>query len=519
MTFPLCRRLSAVAMVASLVACGGGGGERNDSGTAGTSTSTPATNTPTTTPGTATNSSGNTAQPTAPSSPSQPAPSQPAPSQPGTSIGPVPLALAAPMTMSCVEGADHQCSGDSIYRRDNGIALTRSGVQALAVSTNDLAESNPYKTTAFGMLRSATGIAEIRLAKDGSGAASAAMLLNDLGLSWDGTTPRPPIIETFRTTQGRIGINGNGTLSVATLPDPSDLAFYDYATRTFSATQARYANNVYFPRLDNPSRCGPDVNPCPTSETSGFHRRSGSWRTGGREPDALGAVRLHEDGDIHAGNDLPGSDGSVTILPGGNGVGVPFPGSKGYRSFSNWGYRYANLGTWLTQDTVLIEEWAAMGNEHNKNRRGVVAFGDVTPTGAVAASGTATYSGIIYGWYTPSAAQEPSVFRGNAVVTVDFASQRVTLSFTDTSTYDEASAPVPAVVLTTTAWNGAPGTNVANYFTSAVDVNGMQGGISGRYFGPAAAGTASGAPEEVGGVLSLAGSSAIIMGGFIGRRQ
>lgn len=521
---PSCR-LSAVALVVSLVACGGGGdgggAGGSGSGTAGTSGTTPApgpvathptTGNPTTSPDTG-GSSPDAATPPATLT-------QAGPLQPSANKSPAPLDPATPMTMSCVEGPGYQCSGNGIHRIENNISLSRSGVHAVAMSSSDLAQPNLHKTTAFGMLPAVGGGVELRIAKDANGASSATMLLRNLGLSWDGESQRPPIIETFRTAQGRIGINGNGTLSVLTLPDPSNLAFYDYATKTVSATQANYANNVYFPRADNPSRCAPDVDPCRTNETAGFHYRMGSWRTSGREPDVLGAVRFHEDGDIHAGNGLPGSDGSVTILPGGNGVGVPFPGSKGYRDFFNWGYRYANLATWLTQDTVLIEEWASMGDEHNKNRRGIAAFGEVTPTGAVPASGSASYAGIIYGWYTDRPEREPSVFRGDAVVTVNFATREVTLAFTDARTYDDNATPVPAV-FTTSAWTGAANTNVANYFTGVVNNNGLQGGISGRYFGPAPAGSASIAPEEVGGVLSLtnATNGAIVIGGFIGRKQ
>lgn len=422
--------------------------------------------------------------------------------------------------MVCADGAGYQCSGDTIIRRENGIALTSSGVQAYGVSTSDLSAQNTVKTGASGFALASGGTAEIRIAKDSSGAVSkSAVLLNKLGLTWDGKTERPPIVEAFGTTQGRTVLTASGALSSATLPDSADLGFYDYAIKGTGGTQTNYANNRYFPR-SSPSRCPADLVPCPTTETSGVHYSAGDWRTGGNTPDLASASRVHEDGDIHAGNNVPDANGNPTILPGGDGIGVPFPGSKGYRSLDNWGLQYGNIAAWLTQDTVVIEEWAKAGNEHNKNRRGMVAYGDVTNPAAVPASGTATYSGFVYGWYAPDGVVEPAVFRGSAQVSVNFASRLATVTIQNPVTWDAAAKSVP-VALTVTVPMGAAGSNVANYLTGPVQNGGLNGGLGGRYFGPVTGAGANAGPAEIGGTISLANATSgqAVLGGFIARKQ
>lgn len=425
------------------------------------------------------------------------------------------------MMMSCVDGSNFQCSGNSLIRTENGVALTRSGVQVYGKSTSDLATPIVVKTSASGFTLDSGGLAEIRLGKDSTGAVILpALVLTNLGLSWDGRTERPPIIETLRTTPGRVQPNASGALTFSALPDSSDLGFYNFATLGVNATQANYANNIYFPRSGNPSRCGPDMSSCPQTETSGVRNTPGDWRSGGGTPDWAGGARLHEDGDIHAGNGIPGTDGSVTILPGGNGIGVPFPGSKGYREFSNWAMQYANLTSWVTQDTVLIEEWSALGNEHNKNRRGIVTFGAVTDPATVPTNGTATYTGFVHGWYGRGTLDEPPVYRGAATVTVDFATRLVTIRVQNTATFDSAGATVPATFSASTRMGAAASIN-ANYLTGTVDNGTASGGISGRLFGPVVtSGTSGAGPAEIGGAFRMAnGSGVAIVGGFIARKQ
>jgi hypothetical protein len=418
--------------------------------------------------------------------------------------------------MSCPDGANYQCSGDSLIRSENGIALTSSGVQAYGKSTSDLATPIAVRTAAFGFAPASGGLAEIRVAKDANATVSSPiLLLSNLGLSWDGKTERPLIVETFSTTQGRTVLNANRAAGSVALPASSDLNFYNFGTLGQAGTQANYANNRYFPRTA-PSRCGTGVTTCPTTESTGLNFTAGDWRTGGSGPDIASTTRFHEDGDVHAGD---GPNG--TILPGGDGIGVPFPGSKGYRGLDNWSLQYTNLGAWVTQDTVLIEEWANLGNEHNKNRRGIVAYGAVTDPTTIPTSGSATYSGIAYGWYAPNGTVDPSVFSGAATITVNFATRQVTVAVQNAATYDAAGTPVP-VSFTTTTGMGAAGSNVANYLTGTVNTGTLAGGIGGRWFGPVvSAGTGNAGPAEVGGSFQLANATSgqMVVGGFLARKK
>ena len=99
---------------------------------------------------------------------------------------------------SCPE-TGMQCSGDSILRVENGIAVTTSGVQTYAISTNDLLQPNPSPATAYGLQPATGGLADVRIKRDSGGQTTGVtMLLSKLGISWDGKTERPLIIETDR---------------------------------------------------------------------------------------------------------------------------------------------------------------------------------------------------------------------------------------------------------------------------------------------------------------------------------
>lgn len=419
--------------------------------------------------------------------------------------------LQSAMTMACIDGPDYQCSGGSIVRVDNGVAVTDSGVQVYGRSTNETAP-NRDSGAATGMMLASGGMAEIRVAKDANGIVTKpVLLLKNLGISWDGRTERPLIIETFSGTAGRVQLDAQGRPIRVALPDSSDLGFFDWVTKGINGTQANYANNIYFPRAD-PPRCPANVTLCVDYETRGFKYDPGNWRSGGVEPDYSSVQRFHSDGDLQAGDGVPGADGK----------GTPYPGFKGYRSFDNWGLRYANLGAWVTQDTVTIVEWAGRSDdEHNNNRRGMAAYGDVTKPADVPASGTATYSGIVYGWYAANNTQDPAFFRGAVSVTVDFATRQAVVSIQNTVTYNEALTPVPAA-LTATATMGATGQLTANYLTGPVDNGTLRGGLGGRYFGPVISTGAGGSgPAEIGGTFSLSNPSSgqAVVAGFIAQKR
>lgn len=520
------RKFIPLLFIASVAGCGGGGG--GSAPTPVTANAPSSASTPSTTDPAAANTPPTVSSPAVDPLPANNPPvvtppivivPPPVVTPPVVIVPPPVVNPLNPMTMSCVDGATYQCSGGDIIQSDNDVALTSSGVQAYSKSTSDLTNPITDPTTASGFALASGGVAEIRLAKDGNGTISGpALLLKNLGLSWNGTTERPQIIETFMPTQGRVQLDANGALAFGAVADSSNLGFYDFAIKGINGTQANYANNRYFPRIE-PVRC-PSGLTCASIETTGLQYQAGNWRVGGGTPDRAMANRTHNDGDVHAGNGQPDANGNVTILPGGNGVGVPFPGTKGLRDLVNWSLQYANLAAWYTQDTINIGDWGAT-NEHNKKRRGIVAFGDVSNPASVPATGSATYSGYAYGWYAGSAGGEPLRFEGAALVTVNFVTRQVIVTIQNTVTKDGLATPVP-VTLTATTTMGVAGSNAANYLTGPVDNGTLKGGLSGRYFGPVVtSGTSGAGPAEIGGALSL--SNAItgqaVVGGFVARKQ
>lgn len=503
------RELLSLLIVSGVAACGGGGSSAPASGGTPAAVAPPPVTPPVVTP----------------PPPPPPPPLPPPPVVPPATIPPAVTTGAT--TMSCVDGAGYQCSGRTILRTDNGIALTSSGVQAYGKSTNDLVNPIADPTTSKGLALASGGVAEIRIAKNSATGAisSPAILLSNLGISWDGVKERPPIIETFRTDSGRVQLEADGKLTFASLPDSANLGYFDFASKGIAATQLNYANNRYFPRVANPSRC--TIGTIPDIETLGLTTGPTSlpsdWRTGGIVPDNLQAIRVHADGDVRAGDKgVDPATGTPTYFSGSVGKSVPCAGTKGERTYANWGLQYGNLSTWLSKDTVNIAEWGS--NEHNQNRRGVVAFGAVSDPASVPVTGTATYSGFVTGWTTLNATDEATLFRGEATVTVNFATRQAVVSVKNTAGYDPVketySLTLSLPVIASTAM-GAAGSNVANYLTGTADSNGMKGGLSGRYFGPVITTGISGAgPAELGGAFSLseATSGKTVVAGFIGRK-
>ncbi|HXD07835.1 MAG TPA: hypothetical protein VN680_17535 [Burkholderiaceae bacterium] len=427
--------------------------------------------------------------------------------------------------MSCVDGATFQCSGDTIIRTENTVALTTSGVQAYAKSTSDLLTPNPNTTTAFGFTPASGGTAEVRMQRAPAPAGTvtrAAVILSNLGISWDGKVERPKIVEAFDPTQGvtRLGANGALDTTSLALPDPNTFTFYDFASKGTAATQANYANNRYFPRTA-PARCPPPLTTCPALEVAAgdvLTFNPGDFRTNGTDPDRTTAKRLHSDGDIHAGN-----ASLNTPFPDASGVGIPFAGNKGYRNLQNFTYDFSNLTAWVSEDTTMVNEWANAHDEHTVNRRGVVAFGATTDPTTVPTTGVASYTGVTYGWYAKNGTDDAVFYRGSATATVNFATRQVTIQISGANGLDTPPTPVP-LTLTLTAGFGAAGSNVTNYMTGPVntsDAAALVGGVGGRFFGPVAAGKSGTGPQEIAGTFSMKNATTNVssVGGFIGRRQ
>lgn len=408
-----------------------------------------------------------------------------------------------------------ECTGDTILHADNGISVTRSGVQVYGISTNDLLTPNPAPTLAYGLKPATGGIADVRISKTADGRlATVTLLLSKLGLSWDGKTERPLIIETFSPKQGRVQLDKNGLANLEALPSFTDLNFYDFAKKGASATQAHYANNVYFPRTE-PVRCPTNNLGCPTAESSGLTAQLGDWRSGGSIPDNAWATRLHEEGATQAGSGID-ANGQPALLPGADGPGVPYPGFKGYRNYHHWAYAHANLGAWITQDTVLINEWGG-NNEHNKMRRGLVAFGAVTVPAQLPSSGVVRYRGQLHGWFSYVQAEDSYPIYGEVEAEVDFVKRTVTLTFSNTRIDEGTLDPVPLALTATTAMDNA---KLASYFSGAASNRGFSGGIGARFFGPVVPDGSGKGPAEIGGIFQLQSPNEgpVAIGGFLLRK-
>ena len=421
-------------------------------------------------------------------------------------------------TMSCKGSGNIQCSGDKILSIANGVALTASGVQAYAVSTNDLITPNPDATQAYGLKPASGGIAEVRVKRDTAGVIeSVALLMSNMGLSWDGKNERPPVIETFSQNQGRAQLDNEGRITFGPLPPSSDQNFYDYASKGAAGTQANYANNIYFPRAET-VRCPANKPDCPIAESPPLQITQGDWKTGGTLPDTVIAVHLHSDGATEAGNIIPSNvviNNNQFILFAD--LGIPYPGFKGYRNYYQWSYGWANLASWITQDTVMINEWGG-NNEHNKMRRGVVAFGDVTNPAQIPTTGTATYVGALRGSFSYDGLADSYPITGNVIVVVDFTRQTAQIKFSDTRLDEKDFANVPISFTTTT--NISSG-NLANYFTGSVNNGTVSGGLGARFFGPVTTNGGTTGPAEVAGSFTFQSSDRgpVAIGGFLLKKQ
>lgn len=442
------------------------------------------------------------------------------PAVPFGSSATLPTEIAAPpLTMTCAEGANWQCSGAAVLRSDNGVAITASGVQTYGRSTSDLATPNQDVTKANGFetVANGSGVTELRLRKNATNKATVervGLILTNFGIKWDAVNERPPVYEVFEPTSGITELVGGLLSSGAALHDHTDTVFYDFGTNgPVNGHQTHYANNRYFPRntTTNPLRCPTGVITCVNEETTGIHYTTGDFRTtvGGNDPDRTTGHRLHSEGDVSAGDHPTGAN-----------LGVPYAGSKGFRDLQAYSYNYANLGTWLSQETTEVDEWSTLFTEHVTNRRGAIAFGDVTTPAAVPAAGGADYRGTAYGWYTANGA-DVVYYSAAVTISVNFDSRQVAIQLSNAVNVEQPAVTVPLSV-TTTVGMGRSGNNVANYFTGAVDTGGtapLTGGVGGRFFGPSVIVTSNQGPAEIGGTFTLknAGSKAATVGGFIAR--
>lgn len=424
---------------------------------------------------------------------------------------------------SCKGDASLQCSGANTLQIAHHIALTTSGVHTYGVSTSELSgtadPNNPV-----GLKIASGGTVEVRSTRSKDSMPSGvALILSNIGLSWDGKTERPPVIETFSTTQKRVELNSNGFLLFKDLPAPEDVSFYDYGQLGKAATQSHYANNIYFPRPEGVNCTGSKLGPCRSSESPPLAIEAGNWRTGGKQPDKLAASHYHLDGAVEVSSSVPStttiSDNTISIdqpSPFGNLT----PGVQGSRHFQQWSYGWSNLGLWDTQDKVNMAVWGG-SQDVQKRIVGTVAYGTASLADRIPQSGTAIYSGNVYGWLSYDYAASTIPFFANANVTVDFANNSAVFIFSKTRTVENDDADFFLAPVQTTL--NLDRQKFKNYLSGRIDFLGMQGGVGARFFGPITTSGSGIAPVEMAGSFSMqceqVRACPVLIGGFLLRKQ
>jgi hypothetical protein len=387
------------------------------------------------------------------------------------------------------------CSGEALGVSVGTIQLSKNGLQTIGFSTSDLLPTNSNTAEAFGLMPTNEGYAELRVLHDADANISAVdLLLSQLKLLWDGRTERPRIIESFSLKRGRVQLGEQGMSTLLALSPQVD-PFWDNNASTFTGTKDHYANNHYFERPA--PTCDSSDTACVTAANNGLRLLAGNWRTGGLKPNQISATRLHEDGATQGPDQMP------------------FAGFKGYRDLWNWNYRYAHVAGWVTKDTINIQEWGG-GREHNKERRGSIAFGQLTDPASLPSSGSATYQGYVRGWYSPDGQTEVYPVAADLEVTVDFSAKQATLRLLNVRIDEVLPANLePSVKLTVGSTNVLPFGTPGNTAIGGITHGGAAGYAGLRFFGPI-----DGAmPPELAGSLSIRGLSGITaIGGFIARR-
>ena len=524
MFFSFIHRTSCVCFLFLICACGGGSDVGGSSGTSASAalsntTSSGQTSNPTSTTERLDSSSGNSGTIESESISQNPL-SNPA-------IDPALTANVAPFEPlpknNCKGDASVQCSGASTLQIDNHITVTASGVHTYGASNTDFFSKEPL-TNPVGLKIASGGTVEVRTNRSKNSTPSDPILiLSNIGLSWDGKTERPPIIETFSQTSKRVELSSNGALLSKALPQLDDVNFFDYAKLFFAATQNHYANNVYFPRpLDGTCSAG-NTTTCLLTESPPVAIESGNWRTGGNQADKLAASHNHLDGAVEIISRVP----VTTTIPDNtvevnnlNPVGYLIPGAQGSRHYRQWSYGWSNLGVWDTQDMVNMQAWGG-SKDVQKRITGTMAFGTVSLSERIPQSGTALYSGKVTGWLNYDYAASSVPFFADANVTVNFANNTAEFVFSKSRTAENDYSDIFLPPVQTTLILDRQ--KIKTYLRGELDFLGMKGGVGARFFGPITTGGTGIAPVELAGTFNMQCEQVnycmVLVGGFLLKKQ
>lgn len=163
------------------------------------------------------------------------------------------------------------------------------------------------------------------------------------------------------------------------------------------------------------------------------------------------------------------------------------------------GWDYQTLGSWVT----------GMGDLNSAGRFGAISVGSRTDGSAVPTTGSATFTGLVSGFYV-DAAGTPFFVAGNTSISADFTARSLNFTTFNNNTVDgnTAAAGVNSDLNLTGTLTYSAG---SNNFSGAVTGTGLAGTANGYFYGPAA--------EEAGGTFSLSGSGVESYVGAFGASQ
>jgi hypothetical protein len=150
---------------------------------------------------------------------------------------------------------------------------------------------------------------------------------------------------------------------------------------------------------------------------------------------------------------------------------------------------YAAYGLWASGDTATT------------GRAGTFAFGNMTPTASVPATGSATFNGTTTGVCGPTSGSTVYALQGNAQLIANFSTQSVTTNLTNLSTQN----------ISTNAVSSLPdlsGTSTisGNAYAGTISGTSLTGTINGNFYGPAA--------QETAGVWQASGGGNAWLGSY-----
>ncbi len=164
------------------------------------------------------------------------------------------------------------------------------------------------------------------------------------------------------------------------------------------------------------------------------------------------------------------------------------------------GWDYQTLGSWITETTKGSTTTGHIGS---------ISVGSRTDGNAVPTTGTATFTGLVSGFYI-DATGTPFYVAGKTSLNADFVGRSLAFSTSDNNTVNlntDVTAVNSDLNLSGTLTYAAG----SNNFSGSVTGTGLAGSASGYFYGPAA--------QEAGGTFSLTGSGVENYTGAFGAKQ